>query len=552
MSAQFCSGGPDCLNTSKKDVILVLPNFIPGTHKPKLYTKREALGIGYLFSSVIKHGLTGDVLNAQFENLDFKQTVEKITSDSYLVTGISVPSQRILKRALAIAETLQKEAYDTHVCFGGHFPSIAHNLLLERYSFIDSVVRGEGEGVLIKLIKRIKSGMPLDDVSGLSFRKNHTGDLFLSPKINLIPNLDDLPYPYRFSLSNPLKRAIKWTFIPMLSSRGCHCRCSFCTTTSPRMRVWRPRDPNCVIGELDHLWKDYGVKKVMFYDDDFLGHSIEGKKHALEICDELIKRELGITFRMQCRIDEVEEYLFEELCKAGLKRVSIGVENFVPRVLKFYRKGYSLEAITRSLRILETFARRFDLGIKLYLILFDPFTKIQQLKQNLRYIKRYLSFFVYSYDKLFVSKLIPYYGAEVTKDLISAGIASKVSPFSYDYAFLDPQTALAWSILNSHKRIMDKTVGNIRGFEASRVTRLVEKNPQASEKQIEEALSDLDFKLLDLKRQVLNCWLEIFERTLTQAEEGTGTSIYPRTPERIKRVLASVNDELEGLRKDLD
>jgi radical SAM superfamily enzyme YgiQ (UPF0313 family) len=59
--------------------------------------------------------------------------------------------------------------------------------------------------------------------------------------------------------------------LTMMSSRGCPFDCIFCSTKVVWGRNWRPRSPENVVAEIEHLIEHYGIKEVAMYDDQFIG-----------------------------------------------------------------------------------------------------------------------------------------------------------------------------------------------------------------------------------------------------------------------------------------
>ena len=146
----------------------------------------------------------------------------------------------------------------------------------------------------------------------------------------LVEDLDSLPYPYR-----PFEPEQIGGFptLPLLASRGCARRCSFCSIhtfyrTAPG-KVVRVRKPAKVVEEMLYLLQDHGVRIILFQDDDFPIWGPAGRRWA----DELVERmyDAGLVDRMiwkiSCRAEYVEYELFKKLRDAGLFLVYMGLES---------------------------------------------------------------------------------------------------------------------------------------------------------------------------------------------------------------------------------
>src|SRR6202011_3038613 len=116
-----------------------------------------------------------------------------------------------------------------------------------------------------------------------------------------------LPYPVRAFRRNAI---LGRHATPMLASRGCARRCSFCSIhmfyrTAPG-KVVRVRKPAKVIEEMLYLQRHHGVRVILFQDDDFPLWGPAGRRWA----DELIGRmyDAGLVERILWKISCRAEY----------------------------------------------------------------------------------------------------------------------------------------------------------------------------------------------------------------------------------------------------
>ena len=75
--------------------------------------------------------------------------------------------------------------------------------LFEHCPNIDMIVRGEGE----EIIKQIVSGVPYEDILGLSYREN---ERIVHNEIHPLPDIACIPFPDR-SLRQPCSHAVSGT-----------------------------------------------------------------------------------------------------------------------------------------------------------------------------------------------------------------------------------------------------------------------------------------------------------------------------------------------------
>ena len=146
--------------------------------------------------------------------------------------------------------------------------------------------------------------------------------------------LDDLPYPEWGNVIKNNKTSLLFgteKSLPILATRGCPYSCfKYCVYPLQQGRKPRQRDPKNIVDELEHWKKKLNVNSFIFRDPVF---SIN-KKHTLEVCKEIIRRNLKIKFIIETHLRILDENLIQNLKKAGLKGVKVGVESGDEEVLK--------------------------------------------------------------------------------------------------------------------------------------------------------------------------------------------------------------------------
>ena len=146
--------------------------------------------------------------------------------------------------------------------------------------------------------------------------------------------LDDLPYPDWESVSKNIKVSLLFgggKSLPILATRGCPYPCfKYCVYPLQQGRKPRSRDVVKIVDELEYWYKKLNVKMFVFRDPVF---SIN-KKHTIEFCEELIKRNLKIRYVIETHLRILDSELIKILKQSGLKAVKVGVESGDEEVLK--------------------------------------------------------------------------------------------------------------------------------------------------------------------------------------------------------------------------
>lgn len=218
----------------------------------------------------------------------------------------------------------------------GFLPSLFPREVLKRG--LDFVILNEPE----RTFEDMLSGS-WRKVKGLAFRKGkkvivnkrrREGDLKGLP----IPSYDllDVEKYYDIFLPKP--------FMTVETSRGCPFPCIYCN--HPFGRRFRAKPVEKVLEELEFL-KKMGVKYVRFLDDTFT----LDERWVLELCERM--RGLGLKFVCLSRPDTLNERVVKALRRAGCVRVLLGVESGSQRILDYYKRGYKVGDVRRSLKLLK-------------------------------------------------------------------------------------------------------------------------------------------------------------------------------------------------------
>jgi anaerobic magnesium-protoporphyrin IX monomethyl ester cyclase len=280
---------------------------------------------------------------------------------------------------------------------GGYQATLEVEHLLERYPNIDMVVRGEGEEV----IRQIVSGMPYQEIRGLSYREN--GGV-VHNEIHLLPDIASLPFPDRFLrrtdyyLTQQGVRLTRRTFDTVLTTRGCPFKCKFCTfSLNPlgQKRSYSERPVESVIEEL----KAVAADTVLFSDDNFFNNPQRSER----LCDLIIENKIQKTFVVQARIDMAKyPRLLDKAQQAGFKVFLIGIESPHDRILKQLQKGITQQEVRDAFAVLS----RYDFYLHGYFI----YGNIGENEEEMLYIPKFakeIKLDSISFQKLRVEKFSP-------------------------------------------------------------------------------------------------------------------------------------------------
>jgi len=244
--------------------------------------------------------------------------------------------------ALEIAKLIKQRAPEKIIIFGG--PGCFWDYKRIPPGVVDAFVIGEGEAVLCEMLDAIKQGREIKDIPGVIV--NQEGKY--SDLINRKPlDINTIPYPTfkEFRLSAYNKNS-GYKPLPLLTSRGCLGRCSYCIDH----RMWGPvrtRTAGSVFSEVEYLINNYEKKEFEFNDLICNGNLKELEKFS----ELLIKSGYKINWVSYAIIrKDMQKDLFVKMKKGGCHTLIYGMESGSNTVLKRMNKYYTAEEAERILR----------------------------------------------------------------------------------------------------------------------------------------------------------------------------------------------------------
>jgi len=248
----------------------------------------------------------------------------------------------------AVKETLP----DAKIILGGpqatFMPSEALRVLRE----VDFLCRGEGEVVVLEVVRALESGRIRGPVPGTTTRVEddqwEEGEEVRGPE-----DLDAYPSPFLEGVLElrGLEEAI------MLTSRGCPYGCLFCYTPRAFGRKVRYHSVDRVLEEISWL-RSRGLERFWLADPSFSFN----RSRTVELMERIAARGLRAKFWLETRADLVDEEILDLMARAGVEMVAYGLESASDRVLERIGKGISPGEVKRA--VLKTMER--GMGVELF------------------------------------------------------------------------------------------------------------------------------------------------------------------------------------------
>ncbi len=280
---------------------------------------------------------------------------------------------------------------------GGYEATLEVEQLFERCPNIDMIVRGEGE----EIIKQIVTGVPYEEIRGLSFRRD--GHIVHNEN-QVLPDLAHIAYPDRSLRRHDYYwlqggcRLSRQTFDTVLTTRGCPFKCKFCTfSLNPlgQKREYTERPVESVIEELKSITADI----VLFSDDNMFTNL----QRSEQLCDLIIENNIKKIFVVQARVDIAKHRkLLDKAQRAGFKVFLIGVESPHDRILTQLQKGITRQQIRAAFAVLT----QYDFFLHGYFI----YGNVGETAEEMLYIAKFaqeIGLDTISFQKLRIEKFSP-------------------------------------------------------------------------------------------------------------------------------------------------
>jgi len=311
--------------------VLLINPFYPISETPS-----PPLGLSYLAGALSAAGIEVKILDLVVFPYSRDMLRTLIAAYQPQIAGLTAVTMTF-DSAMDVIRDIK--AIDTQVLtvMGGPHVSFCARQTLSDHPELDVAVIGEGEHTVVELCRTDGNSDALHNVSGIAYRRGE--DVVFTAPREPIENLDDLPQPNRRLLPLGRYRALSMP-ISMTTSRGCPFKCIFCVGRKMVGARVRYRSPEKIVDELQYL-STLNFHQINIADDLFTANP----SHCLAVCNEIIERDLELTWTSFARVDTVCDEVLQQMKAAGCTAVSFGIESANPQILKTIKKGITLEQV---------------------------------------------------------------------------------------------------------------------------------------------------------------------------------------------------------------
>lgn len=331
-------------------ILLIHPNYHSGG--AEIAGNWPPAWVAYLAGALRAAGYTDlRFIDAMTNDLSDDQLREILRAENPDIVGTTAITPSIYK-AERVLQIVKEEHPQAVTLLGGVHATFMYTQVLAEAPQVDVIVRGEGEEILIDLVRAIEAGSFAANpraIRGIAFREG--GEVVATEAAPPIKALDKI---------KPDWGVLEWDkyiYIPLGKrvaipnmARGCPFTCSFCS----QWKFWRDyriRDPKAVVDEIEGLIRDHDVGFFILADEE----PTINKKKFVAFCQELIDRKLGILWGINTRVTDIlrDADLLPFYRKAGLIHVSLGTEAAAQLQLDRFNKETTIADNKRAIALLR-------------------------------------------------------------------------------------------------------------------------------------------------------------------------------------------------------
>lgn len=332
-------------------IVLIHPNYHSGG--AEIAGNWPPAWVAYLTGALKKAGYTDvrfiDAMTDRIEDDQLAQLLREEEAPDVIGSTCITPSIYKAQETLRIAKEIHPNAT---TILGGIHATFMYAQVLNEAPQIDYIVRGEGEEILVNLVRALEAGTLEQDrrqIQGLAFQEGQ--QIVATPAHPPIKKLDDLDPDWSILdwgkyIYTPLGVRVA---IPNFA-RGCPFTCSFCSQWK-FWRSYRARSPKDFVDEIEKLVKEHDVGFFILADEE----PTINRQKFIAMCQELIDRDLPIKWGINTRVTDIlrDEDVLPLYRKAGLVHVSLGTEASAQLNLDRFRKETTTAQNKKAIQLLR-------------------------------------------------------------------------------------------------------------------------------------------------------------------------------------------------------
>ena len=361
----------------KAELVLIRPNdkkAIYGTVPSSATASDPPYWLTLMGGYMRDKGVSVKLIDAEGENLSPEDTAERVAALQPVLIGILTIGSNLtastwkMNGASLFSTAIRIRCPDTkQFLWGYHVSAIPEKTLQEEAA--DFVICGEGFSTILDLLSTLKSEKETDydKINGLWY-KNQAGDIHGNMNIQLIQDLNELPYDgwdlldepqhyrnhFHFAFGDLSKRD---QYGVIMTSLGCPFCCTYCALSYfSGDKKLRFKSTERALAEVDYWVKKRNAHYLRIIDECFTAN----RQHVIAFCEGLIARNYGLSIWINARTDMGDPELLSATHKAGVDWIGYGFETGSKRIRGNVQKAQYTED-----KIREVVQMTHDAGISI-------------------------------------------------------------------------------------------------------------------------------------------------------------------------------------------
>lgn len=421
-----------------------------------------SLGLAYLTSALKADGHEVNCIDAFAEAMD---DFTPIGDSHYLANGLSIPE--IIKRipsdtkmigvscmfsnewvhSSELVKEIKKAFPHVFMVLGGEHVTADHNYILKTFPEVNCCVLGEGEQKIRSLAKGIEAGITnLSEIEGITFFNKETNEIVTTTVTYRIKDLSEIQPPdwNEVPLRKFLDRGMGMSTLgkrslPMLLSRGCPYRCTFCSSEQMWTTRWTARNLDTVMDEMKKYIAEFDINHIDFYDLT----AVVNRNWTISFCKRMIEEKINISWSLPSgtRSEALDQEVLHYLRASGCTKITYAPESGSVRMTKLIKKNVNLPKMLASMKI----AVKEGLIVKSNIIFGFPGEKMSDIFWNFVFIFKMAWVGVHDVPCF---GFTPYPGSALFNQLLNEGKIKKdenYNMFLVNLVYTSPLERVSWN-----------------------------------------------------------------------------------------------------------
>lgn len=358
------------------------------------------IGLGYLAAVLKELGIEVRILDCLMRGWEIEVEIDDLFTrvglpekviEEYVrefdpdLVGVNCQFSRQHKMYHQMFSMIKRAKQECITMGGGAHVTVCPEEVLKDSS-CDFILLGEAEESFRDFIIKFNQGMDIASVDGLGWKAD--GKIHINNKTKWLSDLDTLPFPAYdimeieryLGLEGSHGLRHKDRFCPIITSRGCPAKCTFCSA----LRVWgdryRFRSVENVLDEMRLLKNKYGIQEIMFEDDNVTANP----KRAKELFLGMAKEKFDFVWDTPNGVGawNIDEEMIDLMKESGCIKLNFPVESGSQDVLNtIIKKPLNLEKV----KALVKYCQKIKLDYGMFLVIGMPGEKISDIWQSFKF-----------------------------------------------------------------------------------------------------------------------------------------------------------------------